>query len=474
MKLFLIPIFLLTMALTAMGQHSVTINIEKLTPPSKKLWVNSYQEILEGLINADSGYNAPPSFNTDRPKPAYDIVAKSNITDSLVDFNYHPLFEGLYRAYADHRPFTLSPDMIWLLICQGFSQHVNNNSESLRNLFVDFKGKIGLVVRDDRIDLNDPNSPWPEVFPSFNKKISDNVGKQLTDILTADFSTTTLTSKIASQITLMDAFKSYFEFVLIYSSCGIPKVTLEGTQQDWQKVLMKTEALRKYKLDWWVDKLEPVLKKIVAASSGKVDTAFWRGMFKLHSGAPCQTPSIANGWIVKFFPYDKRGNRNNLDSIAMTDELPNEIVKVDLKYIMIDSQGNNKTIPLELWAGFVGLNQNNKTFELKPEIGWMVRKKTVISGELLSELKKKNSRDSLSTDGDSDGIKIRVKTIPDELMQIGAIHSLTIYFTDDINIPDELGKVKIDKFTIFGKISEDGEKRIRKMFPDAEILINPY
>jgi predicted membrane protein len=94
--------------------------------------------------------------------------------------------------------------------------------------------------------------------------------------------------------------------------------------------------------------------------------------------------------------------------------------------------------------------------------------------ESLSELKKKNSKDSTPAGGDSDGIMIRVKTIPDELMQIGPIHSLTVLFTDDINIPDELGKIRIDKLTVFGKISEEGKIRIRKMFPNTEVLINPY
>ncbi|MCI5212341.1 MAG: DUF4419 domain-containing protein, partial [Candidatus Electrothrix sp. ATG2] len=30
----------------------------------------------------------------------------------------------------------MSPDMFWLLICQGFARHVNANSEELRHRFV--------------------------------------------------------------------------------------------------------------------------------------------------------------------------------------------------------------------------------------------------------------------------------------------------------------------------------------------------
>ena len=80
--------------------------------------------------------------------------------------------------------------------------------------------------------------------------------------------------------------------------------------------------------------MEPVLKNIIAASGGKVDKSFWQGMFKYHTKQGCGAPTTVDGWIVKFFPYDKFGKRNNLDSLSLKGTLPNEIVKVDLeKYI---------------------------------------------------------------------------------------------------------------------------------------------
>lgn len=56
----------------------------------------------------------------------------------------------MYQAYADHRPFVLSPDMIWLLISQGFARHINANQESMRNELVDFSGKLSLIIREDK------------------------------------------------------------------------------------------------------------------------------------------------------------------------------------------------------------------------------------------------------------------------------------------------------------------------------------
>ncbi len=44
---------------------------------------------------------------------------------------------------------TLSPDMIWLLISQGFAHYVNAHAEELRPLLVSHDAKKKLNVRDD-------------------------------------------------------------------------------------------------------------------------------------------------------------------------------------------------------------------------------------------------------------------------------------------------------------------------------------
>ena len=61
--------------------------------------------------------------------------------DKLVSTSIHPFIVSVHKAYAEHRPLSISPDMIWLLICQGFSKHINYNSEKLRDQFVDFEEK---------------------------------------------------------------------------------------------------------------------------------------------------------------------------------------------------------------------------------------------------------------------------------------------------------------------------------------------
>jgi hypothetical protein len=457
-------IFILTLLpLLTFAQPGITFKIEDLSKPEKSLWLTAPDKVYQRLILSDVNMS---DFDIKRDSIdfPFNIVAQNQIKDSLVTFGYHSFFNGMYQAYADHRPFVLSPDMIWLLISQGFAQHVNSNAEQLRSYFVDFKGKMTLIVQNDSIALDDPCSPWETVFQDFTRQIGEFTGKELIDILSCDFSTSTIATKVASDITIMEAMKPYFEFVVFYVICGIPEITLEGTPDDWQKVLNKARALRKYQLDWWIDEIDPILQEFVRASKGKINNRFWTNMFKYHSRKKYGAPKIIDGWIVKFFPYDKDGKRNNLSDLVYRDNLPNEIVKVDLKYIMTDG-ANTKEIPLELWAGFIGLKQDKETFKLTPQIGWMIRKKDIENKALISKFNSDNSQDW-------GGIQIRVKTFPKELLSLTQIKTLEIQFLDKIIIPEEISKIKIDTFIMTGSISNDEIQRICKLLPNTKLFIN--
>ena len=212
--------------------------------------------------------------------------------------------------------------------------------------------------------------------------------------------------------------------------------------------------------------MEPVLKQIVEASKGKKDKEFWRTMFKYHELNKYGAKNMIDGWIVKFYPYTKSGYRLGLDSLTSSVDLPDEMIKVDMKFVLDDGTGHTTTTPLELWAGFVGLKQNNKDFNLRPEIGWMIRKKdTTVVDKKIVRLKE-GAADKIY------GIEIRVSQIPQELMEIGPINKLTIEFMNNINIPDELAKVHIARLILKGEIKDDGIRRIRKLFPNTELTIN--
>ena len=247
---------------------------------------------------------------------------------------------------------------------------------------------------------------------------------------------------------------------------GIPQITLEVTPEDWKKVLKKARKLKKYELEWWISELEPLLEEFVKASKGKVDKDFWRIMYKYHSQKQYGAPNIIDGWIVKFFPYDKDGGRNTLKQLEGTNCLPQEIVKVDLTYKEVYNDTIIET-PLDLWAGFIGLKQNFDNYALRPQIGWMVRKKDVGDKEFMKKLEA-----DAQTEGMGAGIRIKVKEFPAILLKLKEIKQLEIYFIDENDIPDEFSKVKVDDLELYGKITEEGIDRIKKMFPGIGLKIN--
>ncbi len=434
-------------------ENKVTFTIQDLKRADKPLETAPYRDILERLIETyekeeyiDVGYPRAFKKNADFK---HGLITHNSVGESLVNWGRHSFFYGLFSAYAHHRPIVLSPDIIWQLIIQGFSYHVEFNAEKLRRHFVDFDGKLTLVIRNDKLSLNDAQSPWEEIFPALAQKIRYTFGKDLVDTITADFSTTTATERIASQITLMHSVKSFVEFLVMVGICGIPEVTLEGTPEDWEAVLKKAENLKKYDLNWWIDALRPVLQEFIQTAKGEIDRNFWKNIIT-HKSESCGLDEF-DGWIINFFPYDKDGKRLDLKILTNPYNLPNEIVKVPVKYI---EEGEH--YDLEVWSGFVGLEQNEKTMALKPQIGWLIRQ---------TEDRQKKFEKRYS-------IMIRVKTIPDEILELQSIPSLRIDFIGKINIPEKFYAISINYLTLKGEISNAQIFKVWKRFPKTTVRIN--
>ncbi len=337
------------------AQTSVTYDIETLTNPDKLILETSKQEILDS-------YQA-------------DIEKTSQLPDNFISYGEHSFLKGILTAYQEHRPIVISPDIIWLLISQGFARHITNNAEEFRKYFVNFDGKKELVVEVPDITIGKPNNNWEQVFPKFSNQIANNTSKELLEVLTADFSTTTTTTKIASQITIMESFNVYFNYKVMMIGCGIPKITIEGTTEDWEKVLQKTQYISKYKLGWWTSKLEPILKEIIRATKGDFRQEFWMKMVKTHTAKSYGSNVSIDGWITKFFPYTDAGKKRKLKPVVNINNLAPELVKVPFIFedITID-----KKFEMEFWAGFIGWTQNKDDFTLRPQIAWVVshRKET--------------------------------------------------------------------------------------------------
>ena len=105
--------------------------------------------------------------------------------------------------------------------------------------------------------------------------------------------------RAAAEVVLLDAMQSYFEY-RCYTGCGIPSITLEGTDDDWKTLADRVQGFREFGLGSWLDVLSPILDQFARASQGDVDPAFWRSIYKFNS---MSGGAVINGWITAFFPY---------------------------------------------------------------------------------------------------------------------------------------------------------------------------
>ena len=288
-------------------------------------------------------------------------------------------YQCMVKAYAEHKSVTLSPDMMWLLISQGFARYVNAHSEELRSQLVYHEGKQDLMVMT-KDDLLSGKADWGKLLNDFSKEIERHTKGEVAKTIAADFSTTTPVERIASQITLMESMKSYFNYLAVRIGCGIPSVTLQGTPDDWRAVLSKTQKLGQYGLSEWTQTLEPILNEFIKTAEGNPNQRFWQEMVKKQrvdefaSARPCSAdkPTELDGWILKFFPTE---DGYTLDRVPYTKSMPAEFVRVEFKYRVIDpiTGATLSETPMELMSGFVGALDDEKNNMLTPQIGWLVR-----------------------------------------------------------------------------------------------------
>jgi hypothetical protein len=202
----------------------------------------------------------------------------------------------------DHRPLCLSPDIVWLMICQGVANHINANTEELRSRLVTHEGKIQISVRRDDFVKGSPENPWAEAIEELTNQVRAHIGSAF-DLFQPTFTTTGPVEKASAGVVLLDAMQCYFDYDM-ETFCGIPAITLEGTPEDWQAVADRAEHFGSLDLEWWLQPLRGILRQFVAAAQGEIDRPFWQSLYKYHdeSGGPMIT-----GWISALLPYLKDG-----------------------------------------------------------------------------------------------------------------------------------------------------------------------
>jgi len=369
---------------------TTTFQVLEVQPATTPLPEVPYKQAVEALLTIDSSEQIRSIVQMMGKKfPKESPLRSSGSTIEacsryhghlLAHISFHPLVGGLHYAFLDHRPLILSPDMIWLLICQGVANHINANAVQLRSHLVRHHGILKIKVRRDDFIKGSPENPWTEVFHEFSTAIRSHVGPDIDRFLPA-FTTTGPVERAACEVVLLDTMQSFFIYEL-ETICGIPSITLEGTQEDWQTLAERVQSFGDLELDWWLGALSPLLHQFTEAACGRIDQGFWQSIYKYEGGSG--GPYIT-GWITTFFPYlnDASTGRTTVRNHGFREDegrwiyhpsrltlsnLPQGLSRAPFLWEYLSSVYN-----MEFLGGFVGVAQNSETLALRPEIGWAVR-----------------------------------------------------------------------------------------------------
>jgi len=351
---------------------------------------------LYPLLNNDEYNKMNKQLNIEK---IFQNKTKVNVESYGVTYKELPFYgarlngfiDTLHVAYSNHYEVTLSPDDIWVCIVQGLSYYINENMELLRDKFVDFDGKKVLkIYRNDFI--KGQQNDWEGAFAEFSDLIQKEIGVENHKTIIGDFSTTGPIEKCVSEIVLMDSMKQLFNYEC-YTLCGIPKINLLGIKEDWQKIYSKVENFKTYSkdgvnLNWWTEKLLPILQKFIDAYDGKIDSEFWKCIYKEPGGSGGIRSS---GWCNVFFPYILDYDKNIVKSKYFTndnpfsgisvDSFPSGINKVPFKWFYYAEVYD--CVFLGGFLGFVILNGNS----LKPVMAWGMGENTEVETDREKEIK---------------------------------------------------------------------------------------
>ena len=187
------------------------------------------------------------------------------------------------------------------------------------------------------------------------------------------------------------AFKKYFNYRMHLCGCGIPYIILEGTAEDYKKILEKSGEIAKYRFRWYVDRIIPHIKKMVEAKEGKIDVDFFKNIIQKKevteqrygpSGRDLLDVKVdyISGWILDFFAYYKDKtftgkplifNKKEIE-VKEFGKLAGQMMSVPFQVVDLV---HKKEYSLKYKVGFVGCDQNEKK-EVFPIQGWFVSPST--------------------------------------------------------------------------------------------------
>lgn len=305
---------------------------------------------LESLVKKEELFCAPKDDVLKVIERQRKIAATIG-SEAAVFFGYkdqsYGLKDAVIAAYNNHWGIKTVPEDWWLAFAENVSSAINRNShkETVRK-FVDGKNEESIEIH--------VNAYWnigrEPIFDTISKKVAERVKvPELLEALTADFSTTTPLQRVISQANFLAMPKRKLK-VQARLCCGISHLEMDGTSEDWSRLLVKMKQVKKV-LDpinneiglteiWW-GAVKLVFQNLLEAYEGEPNHFWWSKI--LHKEPWGSGRDIFTGWLIAFLDGEDQG-----DEIYMTNGVSK--IPITLKTL---SETQNKGFLLTGTAGFI-------------------------------------------------------------------------------------------------------------------------
>ncbi|MFE9421792.1 DUF4419 domain-containing protein [Kitasatospora sp. NPDC006697] len=289
-----------------------------------------------------------------------DVVEPDITADSL-------LLRAVHLAFMAHLPLSLAPDLLWYAVVHEVAVHIRLNSGTYAAMFTDTPGyRQTVVIRDDAAGLD-----WERSIGLVQAPLRERIGAETAELFLPAFSTTGPTDAAAVLVALMDVVSPYYAFRW-RSMCGIPRIRLEGTAEDWQLLADRVRGLagRFAGLRAWFDGLLPVVDTIAATAAGReVDEEFWRSLYKYESRSG---GASITGWISAFFAHRYTGDgpvpkEASGPGRTANDEVPSHVSQVPFHW-----ETPAGTLGMAFLAGVLSIEREEEGGWIRPRLGTAV------------------------------------------------------------------------------------------------------
>lgn len=317
-------------------QH-ITINLTDNTPSDDDLKL-PYKDTKRDFLRQQYNYDTHIVFK-------YDCFPSSN--------NF---LSTILTGYAKHLPVHLTPEDFLLNLDCIVSEFVQTDPEKYRPLFVSHTEK---EIIQFHAEHEKNGTEWDKALSHWAKTIVDkSTDGDFTKTFLCDFSSSTVVDYLISCSHLMNINKNYYGYEMIYC-CGIPKVYLHGSTEDWQNLVKKTisimDKFQNTELYQYIKKMYlPPLVQLHNTVSQYVDEYWWSNMIK-SSKCGSGSQDEFSGWICDMFPVIRRPDKYH-KTFSQSMLMTNVISGKSQTLIHVDDNGHRYDV--ELNAGFMGVHQS--------------------------------------------------------------------------------------------------------------------